>query len=546
MPRARRILRRKATSDPLDDLLGDLTGAARVIRFFEGALVHPKPPFAGRPFIPTPWQISQIIEPIFDPLDPYGYRRIRRALVMMAKKNGKTGIAAGLALYLTFGDREYSGEICSAAGDQEQASICYNLAADMCDMSPILSQRALVRRAVKRIIDERTRSVYRALSAEAGTKHGPNWHGIIFDELHTQPNRELWDTLTTGTRGRRHPLTFAISTAGYDRHSICYEQLDYARRVQSGQIEDPTYYSRIWEVPSDADWKDERLWPDANPGLGTTDEIQAGNAFLDIQGLRDEARIAAAVPGYENTFRQLSLNQWTSSNTRWLPMDLWRACSGDLEYGDLAESLKGRICYGGLDLSSTKDLTALALVFPDEDGGISVLVFFWIPEVNMRDRSKRDGVPYEVWHKQGLIEATEGNVVDYSFIRAKINDLAELYQIKEIAYDPFNATQVVGELGGDGIKMIPVRQGFLSLSPPSKELEIMVMSGKLRHGDHKVLEWCAENVMLSKDAAGNIKPDKEKSTEKIDGIAALVNAVDRKARNAVAPASSWATGDVVI
>jgi len=531
---ARLKVRRKLTisvEDPLDRILGDTQGAARVVRFFHEVLRHPKPPFAGQPFILQPWQIEEIIKPIFDNVDERGARRIRKALIMMAKKNGKSGLAAGLALYLLFADGEWAGEICSAAGDREQASIVYNLAADMVDFAPVLRERAIVRRAVKRIVDRRTRSTYHAISAEAGTKHGPNWSGIIFDELHTQPDRELWDTLTTGTRGRRQPLTVAISTAGWDRQSICYELYDYGRRVQSGQIDDPTFYFRTWEVPEDADWEDERYWYLANPGLGTFEDIEAGRAFLDIEALRADYREAKARPAYENTFRRLSLNQWVSQETRWLPMDKWRACGGAVD----PEALRGRICYGGLDLSSTTDLSAFVLAFPDEDGGLTVLPYFWIPEERMHERSKRDGVPYESWRRAGLIEATPGNVIDYAWIRAKINDLAAVYQIREIGYDPYNATQIVTELAGDGLELFPVRQGFLTLSPPTKELERLVTAGLVRHGGHPVLEWMAENAMAVQDAAGNIKIDKSRSRDRIDGIAALINAIERLSRHVRVP-----------
>jgi HK97 family phage major capsid protein len=270
----------------------------------------------------------------------------------------------------------------------------------------------------------------------------------------------------------------------------------------------------LWEVPEDADWQDEANWFLANPGLGTRDDIDAGRAFLDIQALREEFRIAQATPSYENTFRRLSCSQWVSQETRWLPMDKWRQCGAPFD----PESLRGRQCFAGMDLSSTTDLSALVLTFPDDDGGITVLPFFWIPQERMEERSRRDGVPYMAWCRQGLVEATPGNVIDYAYIRAKVNDLAEQYQITEIAYDPHNAVQLAVELTGDGFEMLSLRQGFLSLSPPSKELERLVLSNKIRHGGNKVLEWMAENVMVLSDPAGNIKPDKSRNKDRIDGI----------------------------
>lgn len=523
--------RRATVADPLEALLGDATGAERVIRFFERVLIHPKPPFAGQPFILQPWQAQEIIRPIYDPVDAFGTRIVRKAFFQTGKKAGKSNVAAGLVLYHLFADGEWSGELCSASGDREQASIIYNLAADMCDFAPALKERAIIRRAVKKITDKKTRGTYHAISAEASTKHGPSWSFIGFDELHEQPSADLWNTLTAGTRARRQPLTFAITNAGWNRNSVCYEVLTYARRVAAGVIEDPSFYSRVWEVPEDSDWQDEVLWPMANPGLGTREDIAAGRAFLDIQALRDDHRIAKATPSYENTFRRLSCSQWVSQETRWLPMERWRQCGTAVD----PESLRGQLCFGGLDLSSTTDISALVLTFPEDDGGVTVLPFFWIPQDRMEERSRRDGVPYAAWVKAGLMEATPGNVIDYAYIRARVNDLAEQYQIQEIAYDPHNATQLVVELTGDGLEMIPLRQGFLSLSPPSKELERLVLSNKIRHGGNKPLEWMADNVMVLSDAAGNLKPDKARSKDRIDGIAALVNSLDRKMRHEAGP-----------
>ena len=467
MPRAaRRPLRRRiqGAADPLEDILRDFRGAERVIRFFERVLIHPKPPFAGQPFILQPWPRDEIIRPIYDSMDERGARRIRKAFFQTGKKAAMSNVVAGLVAYHLFADGEWSGQLCSAAGHREQASVIYNLCRGDGGLQPDSQRAAIVRRAVKRITDKKTRRTYHAISAEASTKHGPF---IALDELHEQPSRELWDTLTAGTRARRQPLTFAITNAGWDRQSICYEVYDYAKRVAAGQIDDPTFYSRIWELPEDGDWEDERNWHLANPGLGTADDIEAGRAFLDIQALRDDYKLAKATPAHENTFRRLSCSQWVLQETRWNPTDKWRACGGAID----GAALRGRVCYAGMDLSSTTDLSSVVLAFPDEDGGVTILPHFWIPKERMHERAKRDGVPYEAWHRAGLIEGTPGNVIDYAFIRARLNDLAEQYDIRETGYDPYNATQLVVELTGDGLEMFLVRQGFLTLSPATKELE---------------------------------------------------------------------------
>ena len=425
-----------------------------------------------------------------------GCGSIEPLISLRAKKNGKSEEGAAIALYLLCGDGEAGAEVYSAAADREQASIVFNVAAQMVRLDPVLSKKCRVIDSTKRIIYKDR--VYRALSADAFSKHGFNCHGIIFDELHAQPNRELWDVLTAGTRGRSQPLTYAISTAGYDRNSICYEQYDYAKRVLKGVIEDPTFFAYINEVPEDADWTDQSLWKLANPGLGTREQIQAGEAFLDIDALRADARRAENVPAYQNTFRQLSLNQWVSQSSRWLDMTAWDACS------EPSPNLKGRPCFAGLDLSSTTDVTALVLVFPDDEGGCDVLPFFWIPGDNLRDRCLRDRVPYDAWIEQGLVYATEGNVVHYAAIQKKLEELRELYDIQEIAFDRWGAAKLTQDLQDAGFSMVQFGQGYASMSAPTKELLNLILAKKIRHGDNPVLRWMADGSVAKITIATSI------------------------------------------
>ncbi len=425
-------------------------------------------------------------------------------------------LAAAIATVLLFADDEAGAEIYSAAADRDQASIVFDVAAAMVRQSASLSQRAKVIPSTKRIIYKD--SVYRVLSAEHATKHGFNAHGVIFDELHTQPNRSLWDVLTTSGGTRRQPLTVAITTAGYDRNSICWEVHEYARKILAGIIKDPTFYAVIYAAPEEADWTDETVWAAANPALGD---------FRDIEEMRALCARAQETPALQNTFRRLYLNQWTRQADRWLSVMAWDASAGEV----FPEDLWGERCYGGLDLASTTDLAAFVLVFPDEEYCFDVLPFFWVPEDAIDKRSNVDRVPYRQWVQDKLIEATPGNVIDYRWIRKRIGELGEQYNIREIAFDRWGATEIIQNLGDDGFTVAEFGQGFASMASPTQELLKLVLGKRLRHGGHPVLRWMADNMVVRQDPAGNVKPDKAKSTERIDGMVALIMGLDRALRN---------------
>lgn len=496
----------------------DEAAADHAVNFFEKHLRHVKGKWAGTPFILMDWQKNDIIRPLFGWKRSDGTRKYRTAYIEIPRKNGKSTLAAGIALYLLFADREAGGEVYSAAGDREQAAIVFNMAADMVARSKPLRNRAKVYK--RSIYVPRTNSSYNVLSADAPTKHGLNAHGIVFDELHVQPDRELWDVLTTSTAARIQPLVVAITTAGYDRESICYEMHDYAKRVQSGIIEDSTFFSYIAAADEKDDWKSPEVWATANPGLGES---------VQLDYLEQEAKKAEQIPAYQNTFRRLHLNQWTSQDSRWLDMSAWDESAGEVD----AEALRGKACYAGLDMANTTDVAAFVLVFPPQPGidAYKVLPYFWIPGANVFDRVKRDRVPYDAWIRQGHISATEGDVIDYATIRAKIEQLYEVYNIREVAYDRWGAVQLTQELEAQGMTIVPFGQGYASMSSPTKELLNLVLKKQLHHGKNPVLRWMADNVSVKQDPAGNIKPDKQKSREKIDGIVATIMGLDRAIRN---------------
>jgi phage terminase large subunit-like protein len=496
----------------------DKSAADYAVAFIE-ALSHTKGTWAGKPFELIDWQ-EQIIRDIFGTLKPNGYRQFNTAYVEIPKKMGKSELAAAVALLLTCGDGEERAEVYGCAADRNQASIVFNVAADMVRMCPALSKRVKILDATKRLIFQPTGSIYQVLSADVGNKHGFNTHGVVFDELHTQPNRKLFDVMTKGSGdARMQPLYFLITTAGDNQNSICWEVHQKALDILDGRKHDPTFYPVIYGAAPEDDWSDPKVWKKANPSLGITVSMDKVKAAFES---------ARQNPAEENSFRQLRLNQWVKQAIRWMPMDKWDACAFTVD----PEGLRGRVCYGGLDLSSSTDITAFVLVFPpmDEDDKYAVLPFFWIPEDNIDLRVRRDHVNYDVWKKQGHLQTTEGNVVHYGYIEKFIEQLGEKYNIREIAFDRWGAVQMVQNLESMGFTVVPFGQGFKDMSPPTKELMKLTLEQKLAHGGHPVLRWMMDNIFIRTDPAGNIKVDKEKSTEKIDGAVATIMALDRAIR----------------
>ena len=487
------------------------SGPEQVRQFFAKCLTHHKGEMAGKPFRLSDWQYDDIINPLFNTKNPDGTRQYRTCFIEVPRKNGKSTLAAGLALYLLFADGEQGAEVVSAAADREQAAIVFDLAKQMVEASPVLSKRCTLYR---RHIETRGGSTYKVISADAYSKHGMNLSGIIFDEVHAQPDRELWDVLTTATGARRQPLTFAITTAGYDRTSLCYELHTYADNIKNGLVHDPTFLPIIYAADESDDWAAEATWRKANPGYGVS---------IKPEYFANAVREAKILPAKEQTFRRLHLCQWTESETRWIAMDRWDASAGTVD----ANELQGRECFAGLDLSSTSDLTALSLVFPMDDNTYQVLPFFFAPESADGRRQRENKARLKKWQIEGNIELTPGDVIDYDRIRAKINEVANLYQIKEIAIDRWNATQLAVQLQGDGHNVILFGQGFASMSSPTKEFEALILAKRFHHGGHPILRWMAGNVVIEQDAAGNIKASKKRSSEKIDGIVATVMGLAR-------------------
>lgn len=496
----------------------DKAAADYAVRFIE-CLAHTKGTWAGKPFELIDWQ-ERIIRDLFGVIKPNGYRQFNTAYIEIPKKNGKSELAAAVALLLTCGDGEERAEVYGCAADRQQAAIVFDVAADMVRMCPALNKRVKILTSQKRIVYVPTNSFYQVLSAEAYSKHGFNIHGVVFDELHTQPNRKLFDVMTKGSGdARMQPLYFLITTAGTDTNSICYEQHQKAQDILEGRKIDKTFYPVIYGAPDDADWTSPEVWKNSNPSLGET---------IGMDKVEAACESAKQNPGEENAFRQLRLNQWVKQTVRWMPMHKWDACKVDFD----ESLLEGRVCYGGLDLSSTTDITAFVLVFPptDEDDHYYILPYFWLPEETLDLRVRRDHVPYDLWERQGYLLTTEGNVVHYGFIENFIDELGTRFNIREIAFDRWGAVQMSQNLEGLGFTLVQFGQGYRDMSPPTKELMKLTLEQKIAHNGHPVLRWNMDNIFIKRDPAGNIKPDKEKSTEKIDGTVATIMALDRAIR----------------
>lgn len=499
----------------------DAKKADRAVNFIS-ELKHTKGKFWGKKFELLPWQ-EKIIRDVYGTVrdeDP-SIRQFTTAYVEIPKKQGKSELAAAIALNQLCNDDEWRAEVYGCAADRQQASIIYDVAKDMVKQSKALSKRIKLVESMKRMVYLPTGSIYQVLSAEVATKHGLNVSACVFDELHTQPTRALYDVMTQGSGdARAQPLWFFLTTAGTDRTSICWEVHQKALDILEGRKADPRFYPVVYGLPEDADWHDEANWYKANPSLGYT---------IDIEKVRDAYRKALETPMDEMQFRQLRLNQWVKSSVRWMRMDKWDACEGEIDL----DRLRGRPCYAGLDLSSTSDLTAFVLVFPPDDEGEPYIIvpYFWLPEEQMKIRVRRDHVMYDQWAGQGFIELTEGDVVHYGAVKQRILEICEMFDVQEIAVDRWNATMMIQELEDEGLTVVRFGQGFKDMSPPTKELMRLVLRQEIRHSGHPVLRWNIDNVFVRTDPAGNQKIDKEKSTEKVDGAVATVMALARAIAN---------------
>jgi phage terminase large subunit-like protein len=509
-----RLSKSEATSLGLEFYFNERK-AQHVTKFFETFLCHSKGRFAGKKFTLLQWQ-REMLEELFGWCRVENdLRRYRVAYISTAKKSGKSTIVSGIGLYLLLADAESSAEIYSAAADRDQAGIVAREAMNMVRASPQLNRVLEVVESRKTITHRASASFWRVLSGDSFRAEGLNIHGLLFDELHTQRDRRLWDACRYGGAARDQSLVLSITTAGYDRNSICYEQYAYAKAVLQDWRHDPQFYACIHEMPETDDWTIGENWPKANPSWGIT---------IDPRDFESDFRESLLSSTKENSFRRYRLNQWTQQDTRWIKMEAWAGCNSGPP-----GPLEGRECYVGLDLATTYDTSAMVALFPAPDGTFDVLCRFWIPGDNALERSRRDGVPYTLWADDPStgLRMTDGNVTDYDVVRRDIGEFGKIYNVKQIAIDRWNATQLSLQLQADGFDVVGFSQGVGSMSPPSKMLENLIASGRLRHGGNHVLSWMAGNVSVKTDANDNIRPVKPKpgAPQRIDGIVSLIMAL---------------------
>ena len=503
----------------LPDSHYDKKKADRAVKFIE-MLPHTKGEWEGRPFWLLPWQ-EQIIRDLFGIVKADGFRQFRTAYIEIPKKQGKSELAAAIALYLLYADHEPSAEVFSAAADRQQASIVFDVAKRMVEMTPGLQKRSKVMSATKRIVNYSNAGYYQVVSADVGGKHGYSISGLVFDEIHNQPNRKLWDVLTKGSGdARRQALHVAITTAGTDRNSICFELHTKALDILSDRKVDPTFYPVVYSLPMDVDWQDEKNWYKVNPSLGYT---------VPIERMREAYLQSQDNPAEENVFRTLRLCQWVGSTVQWIPDHIYDLGNQPID----KHALRRRDCYAGLDLSSSGDITALVLMFPPrtDDEKYIMLPYFWVPEETIPKRVQQTSVPYDNWVAQGYVKATPGNVIDYAYIQNTIGELSYKYHIREIAFDRWGSNMLVERLSEMGLTVVPFGQGYKDMSPASRAFYEELMKGNIIHGGNPVMKWMCGNVVIEQDPAGNIKPTKAKSKDKIDGVVAAIMALDRCIRH---------------
>jgi phage terminase large subunit-like protein len=463
--------------------------------------------YAGRPFDLRPWQAA-VPRTLFGTLRPDGLRQYRRCFLMLPRKQAKTQLSAAIGCYGILGTGRQGEQVIVGASDREQAGHLFRKAVQMVQADPFLDKQCKVYTSIKRI-ETRSGNFLQVVSSDGRRQHGHNPSIVVIDELHTQPNRELYNALTSSFGTRSEPLTILISTAGNRRDSLCYEEYEYACKVRDFVVEDDEYLPVIFEAAREDDWGDEAVWHKAMPALGD---------FCNLEFIRSEYRKARESPAEESKFKQFYLNLWVASTMKWLNRPKWEAC-GEHRYHEA--ELAGLPCYGGLDLSNTSDITAFILVFPMEDGTARLLCRFWIPKNYAEERDRKGFTHYVKWAEQGFITLTDGDVIDHDLIHAEVVALCEAHEVKQIRADPWSCTQAAAKLMAEGIAVEFMRQGTQSMNEPVQYLEILVSRGRLHHGNNPVLNWMADNVVTEKDSHGNVKFSKGLSADKIDGLVAM-------------------------
>lgn len=508
----RAALLRAAKNKPKPWNAPGLEPAERVILFIE-SLTITSGMHAGRPFMLRLWQ-RLLIYNVFA-TDAQGRRIVRTALLSLGRKNGKSALAAALALCALVGPlQERRGQIVVGATDRDQSGLIFEELCAFINDNEGFAAECNIQRHSKIIEHLPSGSTFRALSSDAKKAHGMSPTMVILDEgaQWFDGSRALYDALTTAGGARRAPLTIIIGTQAADDHALMSQLVDHAKAVSAGTIQDPTFYGRVYEIPEDLDVFDEKNWPLANPALGD---------FRSLEDMRMLAERAKRMPSMEATFRNLFCNQRVDAEERWIPPAEWEACAGQIDL----DALAGQRCYGGLDLGSVRDLTAFALFFPESG---ALVVWTWCPADNLRAREETDRVPYPVWASAGHIEPTPGRATDKRRVALRLAELCARFKPEAIAFDRWGIAELERVLGEEGITLPPLKpfgQGHASMSPATKAFEERVLNRKLTHSGNPLLTWSISNVAIERDAAGNQKPSKDRSRDRIDPAVASVMAV---------------------
>lgn len=494
----------------------DATLADKVIGFWPTWFFHTEGRWAGKPFVLALWQ-EIIVRLLVGWRNAEGFRHFRRMILWVARKNGKSEFMAALALLFFVGDGEKGGQAFNFARNEKQANVIFKKAKAMIAMSPPL--REALKATKRSIFHPELNALWELLAGNAEGKHGLSASVIVGDEAHECADDVMYTTLHQSTAARDQPIELIGSTAGHRNRGWGWHLWEECRAILEGRLLQPSSLVVIFAAPADAAIDDEAAWRAANPNLGISPKLEY---------LREECERAKENPRLENDFRRYHLNQWTDQVTRWIPLAKWDACVVDREgWKALRAKMKGRSCYGALDLSSVRDVTALIWLFPPIEGEEkwTIVCRFFVPEETAAERSKADRVEYDRWVKMGVMEATPGDVVDQEYVKKAILEDGEFFQVEKFGFDPWNATKLSLELQDEGVPMLAMRQGVQTLGEPSKELERLVFAGLLDHGGNPVMRWMVGNVAVRSDSNGNFKPDKAKSSEKIDGVVGTVMAL---------------------
>lgn len=521
----------------------DENATLAVLAFFAG-LKHTQGPLAGEPFelsVEQRWLLREA----FGWVDSRGARKFNIIFVEMGRGNGKSQFGAGLAGYLLLADKEMNPEVIGVAYTRDQArKYCLNRLRDMIKISPsLMSHVDLYKTEIRRRESSKWGGSYEAVASQVESSWGGAPHGVVFDEVHTQKNRELWDAMETATGKRRQAMMWGFTTAGWDRGSICYELHSKTKDISEGNYNEEEFLGIVWAASEEADWTDPEVWRDANPlledveGSGLT--RSGAPCAISISFMREKCKKAQNTPAFQNTFRTMYLSQWVGQETAFMDMATWDRNDHTTPLPPPAK----RLGFGALDLSSTTDLSGFGIATRNGEK-VELHLMLYTPSFGIVERERRDRLPYRQWAERGWLKVCEGETIDQDMIKADVFQAMEMWDLKDVAYDRWNASKLVRELKEAGVTVVEFGQGYASMSAPTKDFLKLATEGKFMDGGNGALRAMLANTSALTDAADNIKPDKSKSSSRIDGVVCSIMALDGlNRRGAVKKKSAYEDDD---